>query len=66
MLMQLYEKSVFAAQSRMKEEEEEENKIDQPREYHGNEATCFHAYSNLIVKKYVDKMDSLRKIETAL
>jgi hypothetical protein len=42
--------------------EEEERKSD----YRGTEAAGFKEYSGLIIKKYVDKMENLHKMETAL
>lgn len=65
MLLDLYQKSPFCSKE---DHPQQEDDIDtEPiKEYRGLEAPKFHTYSSLILRKYTEKMDSLKKMETAL
>jgi hypothetical protein len=66
MLIRSYQNSVYSIKKEAKgqylKEEEEEAGVP----YQGSEAPHFREYSNLIIKKYIDKMESLRRIESIL
>lgn len=56
MVLDLYRKSHHA--NRETKTEEEERKTD----YRGEEAPNFKTYSSLIVRKYLEKIENLRKM----
>jgi hypothetical protein len=66
MLIRSYEKSVYAIKEEHKDREVKEEEEEVGLAYRGNEAPHFREYSNLILKKYMDKMESLRRIESVL